>query len=407
MKFINIFLVVCIPFGFVAQISLPDSYLERTTGTLIRFDASYDAQASALQNQFFNTLLRGGELSSEQIDQTFAKQKKNNVLGRNFSSELSYAPLKLKFFKSENLSWLFESSFQSFLAANYSADFFGLGFLGNQSYVGDTANFDGLALKQMNWQSLGAGFIHKKTKSYLSINLVNVSQVNEGELSKASIYTSADSSLIDFNLKGSFKQSYSGNFVQGIGLSTNFAYNVLTPRQGEESLIFQLAVRNLGVVYMPDVKTYEVDTSVAFQGFRFMDLIAASQTDFSQTNWYDTLRVDVDTIAKWTMLPVSIQLAKLINPKLAQPVQAFFGIKAYPLITYFPKLYAGADWKIKDQMHLGASCSYGGFGGFRAGVYANYTTEKLYIGVGTEDVYGLFAQAGYGKMFNLRILCAF
>lgn len=407
MKKVLMLLVLSASAALQAQISLPESVNPLETGTLVEFRGNYDAQSSSLNNGFNSLLLNGGVITTADVDAVFSKQKSLNRLGRDYSAGIFVAPMKMKFFGREDFSWAFEGSFHSFLSANFSDDAFGLTFYGNSRYLGDSAVLDGTYFQTMTWQSVGAGFMHKKTKSYFTLNVANVSNSYNGLLNEGHLYSAADSTQLNLGVDGTVDYTYKYNFSQGIGVSANFAVNYFVPRKDNENIIFQLKVQQLGAVYLPDVVRNSADTTIQYDGFTFKELLGMSGRDYSNFNWYDTLQVKVDTLSVWKLLPTCIQISKILNTGLNQRFQAFYGVKVYPFIKYIPKVYVGLDAKLYKNFRAGASAAYGGFGNFRMGLYANYSSDKWYAGIGTEDVYGLLSKSGFGKMFNFRLVCVF
>ena len=66
-------------------------------------------------------------------------------------------------------------------------------------------------------------------------------------------------------------------------------------------------------------------------------------------------------------------------------------------------LYAGGNWRPVNWLDLGISVSYGGYTTFRGGLYAGIKMNKINLGIGTEDVYGLVSKNALGESLNIRM----
>src|SRR5690554_7576462 len=86
------------------------------------------------------------------------------------------------------------------------------------------------------------------------------------------------------------------------------------------------------------------------------------------------------------MLPGFLQVGKVVLANSPTKVQSFFGVRMYTNRVYRPLIYAGVHYQPINQFSVGAQGSFGGYGNFRLGLYANFVTKQLLIGLGTEDV---------------------
>jgi hypothetical protein len=117
------------------------------------------------------------------------------------------------------------------------------------------------------------------------------------------------------------------------------------------------------------------------------------------------LQIQTERKKNWVTLPSMFQAAKLIDENYQGKVQSLFGLRLYPTLSYTPMLYLGFNYRPVKFLDLGFIGSYGGFGGFRTGFYANFNFKKIQIGAGTEDVLGIVSKNAFGQSFNLRLRC--
>lgn len=391
-------------FQLQAQLILPEHLSFDTSAFMISFRASHDIQSSAIRNEFTSVLLKGGTLTDEIKDRTLNKHKDINRIGREFTVELLLADYGLKLFKGKKYALMSLVNYQSLMGGVYSKDAFQLAFYGNTSFVGDSADFSGSEFQYIDFYTMGGGLINRKSKSWVSLNLVSVEDYFEAQVREGSFYLSADSSQAQFHLNGWSKNTFSSK-SEGLGAALNFCVNFEVDWRKESRAMFQFNVRNLGFATIHSVKTYSVDSSLAFGGFNLKDLLEQDEQSFEQVSWLDSLGVQTDTVRQTIALPAMIQFGKILNTNSDLKTQSFFGIKLYPRLSYVPKLYFGIDHKLSDELHVGASCSYGGFGLLRGGVYAAVRKGKWDFGIGTEDIWGLVSQSGFGQMVGLNLKC--
>lgn len=388
------------------QVSLPKTIDFDTTKRFeIGLNSSHDIQTTSISLKFANTLLKGGELTEDFTSKTLAKQNDINRIGREFSNELYFADYQFTPFKQNKYGLFAEIGYQSLSSGIYSQDLFEMVFKGNQNFIGDSAQFSGTGFKHYDFQNIGLGLIDKKTKSFLTLNFINLQNYAAGIATKGSYFMSPDSTEVDLALNAQSLNTYGTNFTKGMGIALNLTLNFEVPWRNEKTAIFQFKIKNFGAVKVNKLNSYEVDTNMAFSGFKFEDFLTNNSTDLSSISWLDTLNVRTDTISEMIVLPALIQFGKVLDKNFTGKTQSFFGIKLYPSLNYVPKLYLGFDYKATNEFHIGATGTYGGFGVLRVGVYANYQTKKLDFGFGTEDIYGLISKNGFGQMLHLKLIC--
>lgn len=401
---VYIVLIFMVNSSLFAQISCPLSLDTSEQKNEIYLRSSHDIQASSLQLNLMSKLIKGGLISDEIIHSNSLKQKDINHLGREFTNELKF--VSNSFFKNSKKlnqwNFLTEVNYNSLFGANYSNDLFQLLFKGNSNFIGDTANFSGTNFKYIDFQSIGFGLSNKKSKSSLSLNLVTIQNYFDVNSSSAELIFAQDSSELQANVNASIRTSTTEKFSNGLGLGLNFNFNILVPWRDESSAFFQFNVRNFGFAKVNNLVQYKIDTTLNYKGFDLEALVGLNSDLFQNSTWQDTLNVKQDTISSWIMLPTMIQFGKVLQSDFAKKIQSYFGIKLYPSLKYIPKVYLGFDYKMNSFLHAGISAAYGGFGNLRAGLYLQYQKEKMSVGLGTEDFYGLVSKKGFGQMLSVN-----
>jgi hypothetical protein len=367
-------------------------------------DNSYNS--SSLQNSIADPLLRGGQISTDVINQSYEVQKGLNRLGKNLQTEFEYRNYKANIFRNKNWGFLVKGGYYFIGSAAYSDDLFGLIFKGNDQFLGSTAAFSGTTLNVMGFQKVGFGVISKKGKSSITLNFINVSSAYKGRFQTGILTQDAEASSIDLEVDGSFSYTDKNQFSNGLGAAVDLDFKI--PFQwlnGRKSYI-QLQAKNLGMAYMNQgMKSYSVDSTYNYSGFNF-DQIFNNQSLFGNDfSILDSLAIKAEQLKKWVVLPCVFQASKLIDENYQGKFQSLFGLRLYPTLSYTPLLFLGVNYRPKQFLDLGIVASYGGFGSFRAGFYSNINFQKIQIGIGTEDVLGFISKNAFGESLNLRVRC--
>jgi hypothetical protein len=372
----------------------------------IDFSALYDVHSTAIRNEISRKLFRGGEITDENKTTILNQHKKLNRMGQEIRGDFSFVNLKSTVFKTKKYAWMYNIGYHSMFSGNYSKDMMQLALYGNSQSLGDTLHFNGSKFQHINYQFAGIGLMDKMSKSYLTLNVVNLQTQFAANLD-GDFYSSSDSSSVYLRTNGDLNTTYKSKISNGIGLSLNFTLNIKVPLFEHKNTYFQIKVLDFGVVRMNSVNSYKVDTTLNYNGFDVNDLLHFQQVSLDKNIWMDTLNVKNDTLAKWAVLPVMLQFSKIIVFDSTARFQTFFGVKTYPSLSYFPKFFAGVDLKLNKYIFSGISLTYGGFGGFRAGIYTRIDYKKIAFHIGTEDFYGFVSKKGFGQNVNLRFLCEF
>lgn len=389
----------CCCIKYTAQIALPNNLTFDSLNYQFGLNGQQDIQANSLKNEFTSYFTKGGHIPNELIEKTIYNQHEINRLGKLLIGDIYYIDFKHSPFKRFGI--MAEFGYNSISSGIYGKDIFALTFQGNKKFIGDTVKLGGTGFQYIDFQNFGVGLMDKKSKSYATLNLISLQNYSSGDVLDGYIYFKGDSTEIEVNARG--KGYYTDTrFSNGIGATINICYNVELPWLNEKQAFYQFQIKNFGFVQSKQLNTVEMDTLINFQGFQLDDFIKETATD---VNLLDTLHIKRGKSKKTLFLPTQILLAKVLNANYEGKFQSLFGIIIYPTIHFIPKVYAGLDYKLNKNLHLGNTYSIGGFGNFRGGIYVNYSTKKINLGIGTEDIYGLISKKGFGNMLTFRLLC--
>lgn len=389
-------------FSAFAQYALPERYDTLYKNHEIIINGSVDFGATAIHNEFQSKLLFGGFIDQENKNFAWGKHKGINRVGADIRGEFEYRNYKTNLFKKERYGWLIRGGYFFQGGMVYDKDLFGLTFFGNEQYLGENADFSGTRANLFSFQKLGFGVIDKKSKSNVAINLVTANQSMGVNLREASLYQNVDADSMIIIYDGIAQYQQGGFNKPGIGFSIDADFKIPIQILKNNVSFFQLSVRNLGGVFIPQTKFYSADSAFIFQGLTYDQLFGGASPIDSSFSILDTLNVRSETRSMFSMLPVFFQVGKIVDELNMNKVQAFYGVRLFPTLYFIPQVYAGVNYKPIKQVNIGASASYGGFTNFRCGLYVTGNFKTFDIGLSTENLIGLVSEKGLGKSVALR-----
>ena len=309
--------------------------------------------------------------------------------------------------KWEDIGLTISISDNHFASSNYKADLWNLAFNGNANYTVDTLDFSFFHAQYLHYQKYDIGLYSKKSMSYIRVGFIVGNTSLNYRLGKSLFHTSSTGEELflringeGFNTKASKKYLYANGYGAALEVNHNFIFN---SKKGNRQIInFNLS--NIGSIFWNNnTEHYFVDSAYNFNGVSYNNL--DNYKNYKTEDLIDTLGIINGKKSRREALPIEILIQKVPDWNSSKKFQPIFGFKAILLPDYRPFLYAGAHYKPTDFMSVTSRLSWGGFGGFKLGLNANFwIKDKLYIGIGTIDLIGNISEnAGYGKSINLSI----
>jgi len=365
------------------------------------FSGVADYQSTSVGKDITKRFFYGGFIDDEMKGASSSRQQLVNRFGIDINTDIEYRNHKRDFFKDSTIGYLLKYGFYNFSGIQYTEDVFDLLFFGNSSFIGDTAFLSGSQFSSYTFQKIGFGWFDKISKSSLTINAIGVHNSLSGVINKGELYQSASIDSVDFSLDAVYKSSNSQTFC-GFGIALDLDYRFNMPKGDSEFIYFQLMAKNLGLVFMPDVKQSRIQGELAYDNYTINDLLN-SQTLFQNTD--ETFGLFADTMEvqdNWRLLPAMLQFTKLIDRNSSQKLQGFYGARAYLSSSFMPMFFVGIDVHPIKRYRFGLQASYGGFSNLRWGMYSDLQFDKFSIGIASEN---LFSQTG--ESIIIRMSCAF
>lgn len=376
----------------------------------VTLSGGFDYSGNSVQRAITSKFLRGGEITEDLKDASFAKHRSVNRIGGALSGELNYAAYDVRLFKDWGLN--IKAGYDLFGGLIYSKDFFGLAFYGNQRFLGDTLSMSGMNATLTSFQKFGVGIINAKSKASVTLNFYNIDNHFDAHFRTLELIQDESGDSFSVEMDGEVEIPKNSQMNQGFGVGIDVDFRLPIAWGAENTAYVQFQAKNIGVGFSSQpYKRYYTDTTIAFDGFTFDQLIGDNSflgdTSISVNSVMDSIGIYSNNFRPTYLLPGFIQIAKIVDDHYEGKFQPFFGVRLYPTLIYSPMVFGGLDYKPVEKLRVGASLSFGGFAGLRGGLYAHTDLGKWNIGLSTETISGLVSQKAPGQSVYLRIGCAF
>ncbi len=272
---------------------------------------------------------------------------------------------------------------------NFTKDMFNLIFHGNKPYAGQILSLNNTSFESLSYSyfelTLGGNYnVPKGRNSYwIDLGLIFGHNFTSLNVPMASLFTAENGSYLDIIIKdGEMIYSDATNLENGIGGKLNLNYSYKSERT---TLLVQ--AKNIGGVSWNAVKSYEIDTTLRFDGVDVSNIFEFSDSILNRVTNIDSL-VNKTTGRTFRMLPIDFNI--FFKKEFGKLV--FDANARYRLFTnYLPYLRLGAYYKIAI-FTPGVTLAYGGYGFTQVGINTELNFfKKLKIILGTNNILGAVA----------------
>ena len=371
------------------------------------FSGTADYGSTSLHKSLTQKLFYGGEITDDIKEKSLNLHKGINRFGSDLNAEVEYRNYTTNLFKKNNWGFVVKAGFYSFINALYSKDLFELTFYGNQNYLGDTASLSGTKFSGLTYQKIGFGWLDKKSKSTVSLNMYSLNRYTSATFNGAEIYQSSAIDTLVIAYDGNARFSNSTNFFSGLGIGLDVDLRFSIPTKNTSPIYYQFLAKNIGIAsFNRPLTEYAADTSLTFTGLTFNQVLNGSSFLDSNYSILDTIGIQKTQSNPLIFLPGFLQFSKLVDANSTRKLQEFYGVRLFLASAYTPLVFAGADYRIslgaKTNVNIGINASYGGFSRFRFGTYSSLKFKKWNLGIASENLLG---KTGQSILF--RAQCAF
>lgn len=374
----------------------------------ISLNGRADFLSTSFRNDFSKRIFLGGNIDNEMKSSVLNRHKPINRFGFDAQTEIEYRSNSKTFFKSKEWSWLVRGGAYTIGSGVYSTDLMRLALNGNQACLGDTIQMAGTGFNFYSFQKIGFGFHNRKTKSSFALNLVNLSTALNGNLYDGSLHHSTYGDTLFLAVDGQFNRFEKARFSSGIGFAIDFDFRIPFNWGENKTAFIQFQAKNLGFTFLTQpLKRFETDSNWVYNGFSVNQLTQENGPFGSDFSLLDSLGIYSKNRKGILALPGFLQIGKIIDAQSNSRFQTFYGVRVYPSLFFIPQAYAGVHSKLAENWVAGLSASYGGTGNFRGGLYAGFTKQNWQISVGTEDLFGLISNSGFGYSAQTRVKFSF
>lgn len=382
-----------------AQELLPEIYDSTVFEQQLIINGSVLQHASNLQNELSRKFLFGGEVSDELSQESYDQHLNSNRVGVGARFRIEYRGSRQIFKSRPNLSWMADISSNYHGYAEYSDDIFGLALLGNKSFLNETVGFNNNELKYVQFYSLGGGIHNRKNKNFVSLNVILPMSFTQLVVDRGAISFFNDGAEVGLNLRAEMLEGNANSDIKGIGGAVNFDYHIPFGNENEFNGVMKISARNLGLYHLNDAQKQKVTNEISYSGFQLDNFFG----DSISTTLKDTLGITESKSSSTHFLPGFIQVGKVATHHSKDKLQSTFGVRLYTNRVYRPMVFAGVHYQAMKKISFGSQLTYGGYGNFRLGLYANYQSESIVFGIGTEDILGAFLNSQYGHSGLIRL----
>ncbi|HEU0227689.1 MAG TPA: hypothetical protein VFQ86_08125 [Arachidicoccus soli] len=354
--------------------------------------------STALYNVIASKFIFGGTISKEMSEKTFQFQRASNKIGGGFNLGIEYRSAHPIFKKNKEWSWMIDVSENGHFSGDYSDNVFGLLFLGNAHFLGETIEISGTYGRYEQFLSIGGGIHNRKTKSFITINAIFPQNFFNLAIDKGDIGFSNTGDEWNLNAEGTLLSANSYAYFKGLGAALNFGVYLPFGKGKKFNGIIEITGRNLGFYELNKANYYTVHTHKLYSGFSIKDLV----NNVDDINLMDTLGISKREKTRGYLLPGFVQVGKIVMADSAKRWQSFFGLRFYTTKVYRPMIYAGVNFQPVSTVSIGTQLSYGGYGDLRLGLYVNYFTKRWNVGIGTEDLLGALMKYQFGYSGLIR-----
>lgn len=299
-----------------------------------------------------------------------------------------------------------------FGAGSKASGTLGLILLGNKSYQGETIEDQGLNFIRMKYRSLsvGTGFDLGKIKLGVRGKLIQGSRFIQLRNSQYSLYTETDGTRIDVDADYDLLRTKEFNGIslaktQGFGLGADVGMLM----DLNDKMTLSAALTDVGFIAWPNVKRYNNNVSLSYEGISVSSLFADnldSTVQQSVDSLIDLMLPDSSELTYTMLLPMSIRVGLRYNlsEKDVLIPELIYSPMNNGAKTALPLLNVAYQRELHSMITVGANLYGGGTDLYGVGLMADAHFPsgpvQVHIHLATDNIIALIAP-GAGRGFGL------
>ena len=357
MKSVFLFLFACITFskGF-AQSDSSLSVVQDSSRFAISVKSSFEGNSNTIPNSMLSRILWGGFMSREFLSEIREGLNDNqNRFGFEFRNQASIS------WKGKRNEWQAGLKYRELLGLSFPIDLFGLAFLGNHSYEGQSTDLSNTKFKYIQYSGVSFG-IKKAIKGgksgsiYTGISALYGSNYQTLQTKNTSLYTAPDAAYIEAsgNMKLQYREPSPGF---GLGLDLNYTFN------WKKNSLF-VSVEDLGFIHWQKVTSFEGNSTATYNGAEIKNIRSFTGdslfSNFSTRGFADRFGIKETQKSITTLLPFA--LTARYDHELNMNWKAILQVYYTYMPAYIPRFSAKLERSFVSNWKVNAGLAYGGFG---------------------------------------------
>ena len=152
-------------------------------------------------------MLLGGKLDKNYLRSLADNMNEQNGVGVDVCAGFSFWNFSDTILNKPNLGFMAQLGTRYQGSLTFTRDFFEVGFLGNADFAGRTAELGPLNGNLQAFQKFGFGIFNKRTRSYVSLSLLEGQMMQNISLRKGDFFTSATGDSLSLQYNGEYIRS--------------------------------------------------------------------------------------------------------------------------------------------------------------------------------------------------------
>ncbi len=369
---------------------------------VLKFQAITMYDANAIRNDLVTALWRGGFISKELRQRSEGTSQDVNRAGYALQSTLSYSWGDTLFGNGRMRARL-SVAYHDVLGMRYTDDLYHATFFGNADHENDWMDLAPSAYEKVRYQTFGFGFEDKSTGSYLMAHVVCGQDLSAANMDRADLFTATDGQYLRMELEGSHARSEDDGVgswkPRGAGAALSFRVNAPLPI-GKRNIAFSIGMDDLGAIAW-NKRSLRVpkDTTMLYDGIQVEDVLDIDGVLITRDGLQDTLGLGYEEGAFLRPLPTKLYASFAYDAAYTMRYAAELDVRKLP--GYLPHAVFSARHGYRKNAFR-AEVSFGGFGGWRAGLGVERAVGKaLLLELRVPNVIGTVSASARGRSVML------
>jgi hypothetical protein len=405
-----LFAIFLIPGGYLFSQFNNDFLFYSNYKRNVTANAEYEVNSNSINNAIINKAYFGGYVDSAMKNSVVDRLSGYNRIGGHANLNV------VSFFgkDSSDISFLVGVKQEQIFNANFSSDFFKLGFYGNKMYQGETANLSNTNINFYSFQELKFGMVWDNvdtTGASMGIALSYLKGQNMFQLrtNNTSLYTAPDVSMVSLTTNANLNFTdtvHTGiDAINGNGLSAEFfAETPYVSKLGKSK--FFVSVNNLGFIrWNKNTDTYSVDSTFTWSGIKVDNLFSIKDSTIKSISADSVLNNSTEFSRHY--VPTNLPTSLLIMHKIEfnKSFTLTNGFRHMFNGNYKPYIFIETEFRFNKVLSGNLHVGYGGYGRFNSGLsLACSIKDKFIMRAGSNSIQGFIDPSntlGQGAYFSM------